>query len=129
MAIPYPKSKQLHKNKVDKPKKIHRNRNAPRLRDRGRVHPEVYNEAYERSGGRCERCGYKDGSIDPSGQKWGLEAAHVVRRRHLSETTADDLIMLCGPSVNTGTCHNFADYSKAGRDWLVEHQIKRRKGA
>lgn len=128
MAIPYPKSKQLQQNKVEKPKLKHK-RNAPRLRDRGRVRPEVYNEAYERAGGRCERCGYVDGSFDPSGQKWGLEAAHIVRRRHLQETTADDITFLCGPSVNSGTCHHFADYTREGREWLLEHQKLRIQGA
>ena len=125
---PYPKSKQLAWNKVDKPKVKHK-RNAPRLRDRGRVRPEVYQAAYERAGGCCERCGYVDGSIDPSGQRWGLEAAHIVRRRHLDETTVEDIVMLCGPSVNTGTCHNFADYSRAGRNWLIEYGKYLRKGA
>ena len=115
--------------KIKKEKKINHKRNAPRLRDRGRVRPEVYEAAYERCGGRCERCGYEDGSIDPSGQKWRLEAAHAVRRRHLEETTPDDIIFLCGPSVNTGTCHNFADYSRAGRNWMLEYQKIRREGA
>lgn len=124
----YTKEMQTRKNRVDKPKVSH-NRNKPRLRDRGRVKPEVYAAAYQASKGRCERCGYKDGSFDPSGQKWGLEAAHAVRRRHLDETTPDDLIMLCGPSTNTGTCHNFADYSRAGRTWMIEYQKKRRIGA
>lgn len=123
-----PVPKPSHK-KIKKEQKINHNRNAPRLRDRGRVRPEVYNAAYERAGGRCERCGYKDGTIDPSGQKWGLEAAHAVRRRHLEETTVDDIIMLCGPSVNTGTCHNFADYSREGRNWMIEHIKLRITGA
>lgn len=126
----YTKEMQLRNNRSDKKqKKVNHNRKSPRLRDRGRVRPEVYQTAYERCGGRCERCGYKDGSIDPSGQKWGLEAAHAVRRRHLEETTDDDLIMLCGPSTNSGTCHNFADYTREGRNWMLEHQKKRRRGA
>lgn len=122
----YSKSYQTRKNKVDK-QKLKYKRNNPRLRDRGRVRPEVYQAAYEASGGRCERCGYVDGSFEPSGQKWGLEAAHAVRRRHLDETTLDDLIMLCGPSVNSGTCHHFADYSREGRNWMTAYQKKRRE--
>lgn len=110
------------------PKPTH-NRKSPRLRDRGRIHPHVYSTAYDNANGRCEWCGYRDGSIDPSGQKWGLEAAHGVRRRHLNETTADDLIMLCGPSVNTGTCHNIADYTRAGRERMIEHMKLRKKDA
>lgn len=114
-------------NKIDKPKKVAHNRNKPRLRDRGRVSPEVYATAYKVAKGRCERCGYKDGSIDHTGQKWGIEAAHAVRRRHLDETTPDDLIMLCGPSVNSGTCHHHCDYSREGRNWMIEHQKLRRE--
>lgn len=122
----YSKQHQVRKNKVEKQKLKHK-RNKPRLRDRGLVRPEVYAAAYEAAGGRCERCGYVDGSFDPSGQKWGLEAAHAVRRRHLNETTPDDLIMLCGPSTNTGTCHNFADYTRDGRQWMVAYQKQRRE--
>lgn len=102
-------------------------RNKPRLRDRGRVRPEVYREAYEAAGGRCEWCGWVEGTFDPSGQKWRLEAAHGVRRRHLEETTADDLIMLCGPSVNSGTCHHEADYTRAGRKRMIEHMKQRKE--
>jgi hypothetical protein len=114
-------------SKVDKPKKVTHTRNKPRLRDRGRIRPEVYEAAYNASGGRCEWCKFKDGAIDPKGQKWGLEAAHGVRRRHLDETTADDLIMLCGPSVNSGTCHNEADYTRAGRERMIEHMKLRKR--
>lgn len=87
----------------------------PTTKMRGRISPEVYQVAYERSGGCCERCG-KAGS-----QEYGtLQCAHLVRRWKLDETTANDVAMLCGPSVNTGTCHNWIDYTKEGRMWAEE---------
>lgn len=124
----YSKSHQTRKNRIEKPKLNHK-RNKPRLRDRGRVSPEVYKQAYEAAGGRCERCGWKDGSYDPSGIRWRLDFAHAVRRRHLEETTADDGIMLCAPQTQTGTCHHWADHTREGRNWMIEHQKRRRIGA
>lgn len=123
----YTKEMQTRHNKVNKPKKINHKRNKPRLRDRGRVSPEVYAQAYEAAGGRCERCRWKDGTIDPIGIRWRLEAAHGVRRRHLEETTADDIIFLCGPQTQTGTCHNWVDHTREGREWMIEHMEQRKK--
>lgn len=115
-----PQPKKPAHNRSDKTKKVTHNRKSPRLRDRGLVKPEVYKKAYERSGGRCERCGWKDGSIDPTGARWKLEAAHAIRRRHLDETTPEDIIMLCGLQVNTGTCHNWVDMTRDGRKWAEQ---------
>jgi len=99
------------------PKKVNHNRNKPKLKDRGRIRPEVYKDAYDRSGGRCRRCKWKDGSFDSTGMRWRLEAAHLIRRRHLDETTADDIAMLCGPQQNKGTCHWWVDHTREGREW------------
>ena len=95
---------------VAKPK--HR-RNKPTTKMRGRIKPEVYAAAMERSGGRCERCGqYRE-----------LQCAHLIRRWKIeNETTVNDVAMLCGPSVNTGTCHNWIDYTAEGKEWAVEYR-------
>lgn len=92
------------------PKPSHRRRK-PTTKMRGRITPEVYNAAVERSDGRCERC-----------KRYGqLEAAHLIRRWKIEErTTVNDIAMLCGPSVNTGTCHNWIDYTREGREWAEE---------
>ncbi|WP_272945712.1 hypothetical protein [Paenibacillus graminis] len=29
----------------------------------------------------------------------------------------NDVAMLCGPSVNSGTCHHYVDYTKEGKQW------------
>lgn len=110
------------------PKKVTHNRNKPRLRDRGRVHLEVYDAAYARSGGRCERCKWADGTFDPTGTRWKLEAAHAVRRRHLDETTPEDIIMLCGLQVNSGTCHNWVDMTREGRMWAEQFRNQLLRG-
>lgn len=117
------KPPKLNHKRSDKPKKVTHNRKSPRLRDRGLVKPEVYIIAYERSRGRCERCKWKDGSIDPTGARWKLEAAHAIRRRHLDETTPEDLIMLCGLQANTGTCHNWVDMTREGMEWAKQFRI------
>lgn len=93
---------------VKKPK---HKRNKPTAKERGAISNEVYNAAMERSGGRCERCG----SIK------GLQCAHLIRRWQIDgKTTVKDVAMLCGPSVNTGTCHNWIDYTKDGKQWAVD---------
>lgn len=91
----------------------------PTTKQRGRITPEVYQGAWERSGGRCERCG------KPGRQENGtLQCAHLIRRRKIEVgTTVNDVAMLCGPSVNTGTCHNWIDYTKAGREWAEEYRL------
>ncbi|MFB6366861.1 hypothetical protein ACFCP7_22930 [Paenibacillus elgii] len=93
-------------------------------KERGRISKALYDEAVERSQGRCEWCGWAAGSFDPTGtgRRWGLEAAHLIRRRNCDGTTAQDIAMLCGPSTNTGTCHNKVDYTRDGRLWAKEYR-------
>lgn len=91
----------------------------PTTKQRGRISPEVYQMAYERSNGCCERCG-KVGS-----HEYGtLQCAHLVRRWKLDETTENDVAMLCGPSVNSGTCHHWVDYTREGRQWAEQLRQK-----
>ncbi|MEK3770084.1 hypothetical protein MKY14_16150 [Paenibacillus sp. FSL R5-0887] len=92
-------------------KKPKHKRNKPTAKQRGAISNEVYNAAMERSGGRCERCGRIE----------GLQCAHLIRRWQIDgKTTVKDVAMLCGPSVNTGTCHNWIDYTKDGKQWAVD---------
>ncbi|WP_025850923.1 hypothetical protein [Paenibacillus ehimensis] len=97
-------------------------------KERGRITKVVYDEAAARSQGRCEWCGWAAGSFDPTGRRWGLEAAHLIRRRNCIETTAQDIAMLCGPSVNSGTCHNKVDYTKSGREWAASYRKQLKVG-
>ncbi len=88
-------------------------------KERGRIKPEVYAKAAARAAGRCERCGRGD---------LILQCAHLVRRWKLDETTERDVMMLCGPSVNSGTCHWWVDYTREGREWAEQKrdQLNRR---
>lgn len=90
-------------------------RKSKTAKQRGQVTKTVYSEAWERADGRCERCGKS------VGQAWTLEAAHVERRWRFGQegVTAADIIILCGPSTDSRTCHHWADYTRDGREWLL----------
>lgn len=92
------------------PKPSHK-RNKPTAKQRGQISMKVRREVETRSEGYCECCGKHKNSV------WGLQKAHLIRRWKLNETTAQDIADLCGPSVNTGTCHWWIDNTKEGREW------------
>ncbi|MCM3131852.1 hypothetical protein M3629_03600 [Paenibacillus polysaccharolyticus] len=101
---PYSKQQQLKNNRIK-----------PTAKQRGKISKEVYNAALERSGGYCEKCGLKK----------HLECAHLIRRWKVEvSTTVNDVAMLCGPSTNTGTCHNIIDYTRKGKEWAEEYREK-----
>lgn len=82
-------------------------------KNRTRITQEVRREVYERSEGKCERCGRT--------QAYAFEFAHLIQASQLGR--GDDpanIVFLCGPSVNSGTCHNFADYTAKGREWRMQ---------
>jgi hypothetical protein len=99
------------------PKPQHK-RVKPTAKQRGNIKPSVRSKAKERANGHCEMCGVHESQI------WGLQCAHLVRRWKLAETTENDVAMLCGPSVNTGTCHNKVDYTTEGRKWALQYHMK-----
>lgn len=87
---------------------------------RGAISTKVRQRVHRRSEGRCEWCGWSPGTYDSTGRRMGLQVAHLVRRWKLPETTENDCADLCGPSVNSGTCHWKVDYTQEGREW-AEH--------
>lgn len=96
-AVPKPKHKRLK----------------PKRGNASRITQNVRNEVLRRSEGKCERCGRT--------RSYAFEMAHLVQASHLGR--GDDpanVVLLCGPSVNTGTCHNFADYTSDGREWRTQ---------
>lgn len=95
-------------------------RSKPTAKERGAISPEVYDKAMSRADQQCERCGWP--RMAREDRKWRLEAAHLIRRHKLDKTTEDDIAMLCGPSVNSGTCHHWVDYTEEGRQWAEEYR-------
>jgi hypothetical protein len=100
-------------------------RRKPTARQRGNISPSVSKEVIRRSGNVCERCGWTIGRYDPTGRKMGLQNAHLLRRHKIEGKTEPwDVARLCGPSVNTGTCHWWIDHTRDGREWAAEYREK-----
>jgi|SRR5690625_1974333 len=94
-------------NPVPKPAKRKRKPNVSIITNKARQ------EIYRRAAGKCERCGMTN--------PYCFEVAHLVQASQNGR--GDDpanLALLCGPSVNSGTCHNFADYTADGREWRMQ---------
>lgn len=93
------------------PKPQHKRRK-PKRGQLSRITKQVRDEVLRRSEGKCERC--------------GRTSAYAFEMSHLQQASQGgrgdepwNIALLCGPSVNTGTCHNFADYTAAGREWRM----------
>lgn len=92
----------------------------PKRGNKTRITEAVRKEVKRRSGGRCERCGI--------GSAYSFEMAHLIQASQGgSGSDPTNVMLLCGPSVNTGTCHNFVDYTKEGRAWAKQahEQLKK----
>ncbi|GAA5418056.1 hypothetical protein Pryu01_03138 [Paraliobacillus ryukyuensis] len=93
------------------PKPNHK-RSKPKRGNTSKITNKVRDEVLQRSEGKCERCGRTSA--------YAFEMAHLVQASQGG--SGDDpanVALLCGPSVNTGTCHNFADYTAKGREWRM----------
>lgn len=90
------------------PKPIKRKKKTPK----SKITQSARQEVYKRSGGKCERCGRT--------QAYAFEVAHLVQASKQGRgDDPENLALLCGPSVNSGTCHNFADYTTKGKEWRM----------
>lgn len=89
-------------------------RRVKKQRERTRIPPSVAEFIWERDQGCCVRCGKHYTQV------WTMEIAHIIPRSSLGEGVPQNLALLCGPSVNTGTCHNIVDYTRSGREWFKE---------
>lgn len=84
----------------------------PKRRNVTRITKQVRDEVLERSQGECERCGRS--------RSYAFELSHLIQASQGgSGNDPANIVLLCGPSVNTGTCHNFADYTAEGREWRM----------
>jgi hypothetical protein len=87
-------------------------RRVPKAGTRSKITKAVNDEVMRRSEGRCERCGRS--------QAYAFERAHLIQSSQGGRGDEPyNIVLLCGPSVNTGTCHNFADYTAKGREWRM----------
>lgn len=107
MGMQYTKDMQLYSKRIKKTTK-----------QRGNISRNVRYKVQVRANGHCEWCGVSEAAI------WGLQCAHLVRRWKVDETTETEVVMLCGPSVNSGTCHWKVDYTAAGREWAKQFRLK-----
>lgn len=98
-------------NPVPKP---HHNRRVPKRGNVTRITQKARNEVYDRVGYRhCECCG--------KSQAYAFELAHLQQASQGGQGDKPyNLALLCGPSVNTGTCHWWIDSTKEGRAWAME---------
>ena len=88
-------------------------RRKPKRGQLSKITQKVRQEVLNRSEHKCERCGRTNA--------YAFEMAHLVQASQLGR--GDDptnIVLLCGPSTNSGTCHNFADYTAEGREWRTE---------
>jgi 5-methylcytosine-specific restriction endonuclease McrA len=94
------------------PKPNHKRR-VPKRGTLSKITTAVRQEVIRRSEGKCERCGRTSA--------YSFEMAHLVQASQGGRgNDPANIVLLCGPSVNTGTCHNFADYTSAGREWRMK---------
>lgn len=104
-------------NPVPKP---NHSRRKPKRRQITRITEKVRDEVLRRSGWKCESCG--------ASNAYAFEMAHLINASHGGR--GDDpknIALLCGPSVNTGTCHHFADHTSEGREWRIKKREELRK--
>lgn len=104
-------------------KKVQHNRGKAKQRDRTEITPRVAEEALSRSGGVCEMCGY---APEAGTHRDRLELAHLIQRSQQGRGDIPwNIAALCGPSVNSGTCHWKIDSRRKSNRHLVEELIAR----
>lgn len=85
-------------------------RRVPKQGDLTRITQKVRREVERRSEGKCERCGRT--------RAYAFEMSHLQQAGQLgSGSDPANIVLLCGPSTVSNTCHNFADYTSEGREW------------
>lgn len=116
----YSKEMQIKSRRIKRDRKrVNHNRGSKTAKERGRITPEVYEKVLIRSSGCCELCGRGRSDIWDG---WDLQAAHIIRRWNIGQegTTETEVMMLCGPSTQSGTCHWWVDSRKEGKQVAQE---------
>jgi len=93
------------------PKPQHKRRK-PKRGQLTKITKQVRDEVLRRSEGYCERCGRNRNTV--------MEMAHLQQASQLGVgNDPANIVLLCGPSTVSNTCHNFADYTAEGREWRM----------
>lgn len=88
-------------------------RRKPKRGAQTKITAKVREEVLRRSNWCCERCGRHS--------SWGMEMAHLQSAAQLGRGDQEwNVVLLCGPSTDSSTCHHFADHSAAGREWRMK---------
>lgn len=83
----------------------------------GAITQKVREEVLRRSGCVCERCG--------TVLAYAFEMAHLIKRSQGGSGREPwNIVLLCGPSTDSGTCHHFADYTAQGRAWRMKKRAE-----
>lgn len=102
----------------------HHDRHKPKWKEHGRVIQDVASHVWYRDGGRCQRCGAMQGELDRFGFPKRLEIAHLHNRSQMGSGEPDNLTLLCGPVVNSDSCHHWADSTAEGRRWKEKRRAE-----
>jgi 5-methylcytosine-specific restriction endonuclease McrA len=98
------------------PKPSHKRRARTRKQN-GAITDKVRKEVLRRSRGACERCG--------TVLAYAFEMAHLIKRSQGGSGREPwNIMLLCGPSTDSGTCHHFADYTAQGRAWRMKKRAE-----
>src|SRR5699024_9184933 len=84
----------------------------PKSNNHSKITQKARAEVYERADGKSERSGMTN--------PYCFEVAHRVQAsQHGRGDRPSNLSLSRGPSVHTGTCHWFAEYTAEGREWRM----------
>ncbi|GGJ86194.1 hypothetical protein GCM10007063_05880 [Lentibacillus kapialis] len=91
-------------------------RRKPKQSDVTRITQKARKEVLYRSEGKCECCGRMSA--------YAFEVAHLKGAGQYGPGyDPSNLVLVCGPSVNSNTCHHWLDSTAEGRNW----RMKKRK--
>src|SRR3989304_7423996 len=92
----------------------------PSRKQRGYVTLQTYEKVAERDNYSCVRCVKHARHKDKHGFYIKTEIAHIINKSQGGTGQASNLAVLCGPKVNSGTCHNWVDETREGKAWFKE---------
>ncbi|OBZ08902.1 hypothetical protein A8L34_22375 [Bacillus sp. FJAT-27264] len=83
-----------------------------------KVDKEIYRRASEAGYTVCEHCGC-------SVPRFRFERCHMLNASQYGTGRAPwNVVILCGPRNDNGSCHHWADETVEGRDWKARKQAE-----